>query len=493
MIKKSSRSCAYAPLRGRARCALPPPADDLRIERIGADGDGIATRPDGTSFYIAGTLPGELVRAQPIVRRGEGWAAEALTIAGHSPERASPPCPHFGACGGCALQHWRDDAYLDWKSGLLRAALARAGFPDAPVGPISQSPAGSRRRVDLALNRAAGKVQVGLHRRRSADIVDLQSCVVLDPSLVDLIAPLRAVLVPLSALRRSGSAIVNLLDTGADLLLRTDADITTADRTALTGFAAAHELSRIAWARANGEPEAVCVLRPPVVSLSSVTVSPPPGAFLQATVAAERAIVAAVLAGLPETLPARSRIVELFAGCGTLTFPLAAHARVIAFEADEAAAASLRRAAAGRPIAVVARDLARQPLGAEELAGAAAIVLDPPYAGAAPQMPALAASRVPRIVYASCNPATLARDARSLRDAGYEVLAATPIDQFRWSARLESVVAFGRSFERSCTSVRCIVGTRTVQASSAVTPSNLRPPARIASTCSGQGSISVTS
>ena len=444
MLKKSSRSRAYSPLIGRAQRAKPPPATDVRVERIGADGDGIAALPDGTPLYIPNTLPGELVRAQPIARRGEGWAADTLAIITPSPERVSPPCPHFGACGGCALQHWRDDAYLQWKSGLLRAALARAGFPDAPVAQISQSPAGSRRRVDLALHRAAGRVQVGLHRPHGADVVDLHACVVLDPALVDLIAPLRAVLAPLSALRRSGSAIVNLLETGADLLLRTDGDLATADRTALTGFAAAHGLARVAWARGNGEPEPVCILRPPVVSLSSVTVLPPPGAFLQATVAAERAIVAAVVAGLPQTLPARSRIVELFAGCGTLTFPLAARARVTAFEADEAAVASLRRAAAGRPIAVVARDLARQPLGADELAGAAAVVLDPPYAGAAPQMAALAASQVPRIIYASCNPATLARDARSLRDGGYAVLAATPIDQFLWSAQLESVVAFGR-------------------------------------------------
>ena len=428
----------------RPRRAALPPAADVRIERIGADGDGIATLPDGTKLYIAGALPGELVRALPIAGRGEGWAAETLAIITSSPERASPPCPHFGACGGCALQHWRDDAYLEWKSGLLRAALARAGFPDAPIAPIAQSPAGSRRRVDLALRRAAGNVQVGLHRRGGADIVDLQSCVVLDPTLSALLAPLRAVLAPLSALRRSGSAIVNLLETGADLLLRTDADLTTADRTALTGFAAAHGLSRVAWARGSGGPEPVCILRPPAISLSSVTVFPPPGAFLQATPAAEAAIVAAVLAGLSHAMPARARIVELFAGCGTLTFPLAARGRVIAFEADEATVASLRRAAAGRPIAVVARDLARQPLGAEELAGAAAVVLDPPYAGAAPQMAALAASRVPRIIYASCNPATLARDARGLRDGGYEVLAASPIDQFRWSAQLESVVVFGR-------------------------------------------------
>ena len=426
-----------------AQGPAPPAEGEFRIGRIGADGDGVAALADGTTLYVAGTLPNELVRARPVARRGGGRAGEIVAILEPSPGRVSPPCPHFGACGGCVLQHWRDDAYTAWKSELLRAALARAGFHDAPIAPVAQSPAGSRRRVDLAIHRVAGRVQVGLHRRRSSEIIDLETCVVLDPVLVAPIAPLRAVLARLAALRRGGSAVVNLLENGPDLLLRTDAALTTADRAALTGFAVAYGLSRIAWARGSETPEPVCILRPPVISLSGVTVFPPPGAFLQATVEGQTAIIAAVLAGLPRSLPARARIIELFAGCGTLTFPLAERARVVAYEGGDEAVASLRRAAGGRRIDVVARDLARQPLSAEELGGASAVVLDPPYAGAAPQMTALAASRVPRIAYVSCNPATLSRDARSLHHAGYRVLAATPIDQFRWSAELESVVVFG--------------------------------------------------
>lgn len=418
--------------------------DEVRIERIGADGDGIAVRKDGTKLYVAGTLPGELAEVRATIRRGQDWAAEATTILELSPERISPPCPHFGACGGCALQHWRDDAYRVWKTSLLRTALARAGFPDTPMASISQSRPGSRRRVDLAVRRPAGAVQVGLHRRRSADIVDLRTCVVLEPSLADLIAPLRLALGTLTALRRNGSAILNLLENGADLLLRTDGDLTASGRISLTRFADAYGLARISWARGKDVPEPVCLLRPPVISLSGVSVFTPPGAFLQATLEGQAAIVAAVLAGLPQSLPARARIVELFAGCGTLTFPLSERAHVIAYEGDDPAVVSLRRAAAGRRITAIRRDLANQPLSAEELGCASAIVLDPPYAGAAPQMAALAACGAPRIIYVSCNPATLSHDARYLRDAGYQVLTATPIDQFRWSARLESVVVFVR-------------------------------------------------
>jgi len=153
-----------------------------------------------------------------------------------------------------------------------------------------------------------------------------------------------------------------------------------------------------------------------------------------------------VLAGLPETLPARARITELYAGCGTLTFALARRAKVQAWDGDPAALAALVAAArqaglAGR-IEARPRDLARQPLGAAELAGSAAVVLDPPHAGAAAQMAGIAAARVPRVLYVSCNPAALSRDARPLAAAGYRAARVTLIDQFLWSARVESVSVF---------------------------------------------------
>ena len=156
----------------------------------------------------------------------------------------------------------------------------------------------------------------------------------------------------------------------------------------------------------------------------------------------------AVLSGLPGPMPSRARITELFAGCGTLTFALAQHANVAAWEGNEDAATALRSAARRAPLAhrveVQQRDLNRQPLLPAELAGSAVVVLDPPHGGAAAQMPAIAAANCSRVIYVSCNPATLGRDARLLQTAGYRVLAATPIDQFLWSARLESVVVFGR-------------------------------------------------
>ncbi len=396
-------------------------------------------------MFLPYTLPGEHVAAD-----GSGARLDA------SSDRVIPPCPHFppagGGCGGCALQHWAGPAYAAWKVELVRTALLRAGYAEPVMAPLARSRPRSRRRVDLALRRGAAGLTLGLHRRRGEAIVDLQDCHVVAPDLLALFAPLRLGLARLDALRRQGSAILNLLDSGPDLLLRTDGALSSADRTRLAALAGETGSVRIAWSHGLGPGamavETACQLRPAVVSLSGVPVAAPPGAFLQATAAGERAIVEAVLACLPGRLPARAHAVELHAGIGTISLALAARLRVLAFEIDQAAVAALRAAAPPGRLTATQRDLARQPLGARELAGAELVVLDPPYAGAAAQMAMLAASGVPRVAYVSCNPAALARDAAVLRAAGYALERCTPVDQFLWSARVESVCCFTKSARR---------------------------------------------
>ncbi|HET6605986.1 MAG TPA: RsmD family RNA methyltransferase [Rhodopila sp.] len=430
-----------------ARKALPASAT-VQIERIGAEGDGIAHLADDAPIYVPLTLPGEAVLARPVRARGEGWLAEAEAVETTSRERAAPPCGHFGRCGGCALQHWADEPYRHWKASLVATALRHAGYtPPDPV-PFRHGLPGERRRMDFAVRRFGRKIVLGLHGAGSSDVEDLTGCLVLHPTLQTLLAPLRTLFAGLSALRKEASVIVNLLDAGPDLLLRTDAALTLEDRTALTQFATANGLPRVAWAGKTGEPETIALLRPPVTALSGIAVRPPPGAFLQATEAGEHAIIAAMLAGLPRKLTGRARIAELYAGCGTLGFALAPHARVTAWEGDAAAVAALRQAVnqgglSGR-IEPVHRDMARQPVSAKELSAFAAVVLDPPYAGAAAQIGQIAASGIGTVIYVSCNPAVLGRDARGLRSAGYHLDAVTAIDQFLWSARVESVAVFRR-------------------------------------------------
>lgn len=415
----------------------------LSIARLGSAGDGVAETPDGP-LHVPRALPGELVRASPA---GRGQAVlDAIDLP--SPERVAPSCRHFAqGCGGCALQHWQLGAQAAWKRARLTEALARAGFPDAPVAETIATPADSRRRADLALRRRAdGSIAIGFHARGSAEVLDLQECHILRPEFLALLAPLRLVLRRLSALAQAGSAVVNLLDSGPDLLLRTDAALDATGRRLLAAAAGQLGIPRIAWAQGEALPETAAQTGPVRLGLGGVEVVPPPGAFLQASREGEAAIVAAVLAGLPAKLPARPRFLDLYAGIGTLSFPLAARGRVSAMEGSAEAVAALAAAArkAVARVEALRRDLVRQPVLPAELKAFDVAVLDPPYAGAAEQVAQIARSALRHLVYVSCNPVALARDAGVLQAAGFAVTAATPVDQFRWSAHLESVVAFSR-------------------------------------------------
>jgi 23S rRNA (uracil1939-C5)-methyltransferase len=413
------------------------------VARLGSAGDGVAETPDGT-LHIPRALPGETVVARP-AGRGQAMLDSVETP---SPERVEPPCRHFlQGCGGCALQHWDLDAQSRWKRDRLVEALARAGFPDAPVAETIATPPDSRRRADLALRRRPdGSVAVGLHARGSAEILDLHECHILRPELFALLAPLRVLARRLTALAREGSAVVNLLDSGPDLLLRTDKPLDATGRRLLAAFAAQLGLPRIAWSQGEGVTETAAQSGPVRLDLSGVEVAPPPGAFLQASREGEAAIVAAVMAGLPAKLPVRPHLLDLYAGIGTLSFPLSARGRVTAMEGNAEAVAALDAAArkAVARVQAVKRDLARQPLLPAELKAFDAMVLDPPYAGAVEQVAQVARSALRHLVYVSCNPVALARDAAALKGAGFAVTAATPVDQFRWSAHLESVISFSR-------------------------------------------------
>jgi len=411
------------------------------IRSLGAAGDGTAITADGATLHIPRALPGEHIEAR-LATTGRAICERIETA---SPDRVTAPCPHFDICGGCALQHLADSPYATWKSNLIAHALTRAGFANPNLARIVRTPPATRRRLDFGAHRTPSGVTLGLHGLHDKSLFDVEQCPVLHPNLVALLAPLRALLPRLDCMRSRADIAANLYGSGPDLLLRMEAAPTAADRTKLAAFAFGHGISRISVSARNGPPETAVLLHPPTVTFGTVTLTPPPGAFLQASAAGEAAIVAATLAALPARIQPRTPIVELYAGIGTLTFPLASRARVHAFEGDEAAATTLRRAAGGTRVAVTHRDLIRQPLQKPEFSAAAAVVLDPPFAGAGPQMPPLAASGVATIIYVSCNPAALARDSALLRQAGYAVTLATPIDQFLWSAQVEAVCVFERT------------------------------------------------
>ncbi len=417
----------------------------LSIDAVGARGDGIARR-EGRPVYVPFTAPGDRVRVRLGARSGEGVAAELVELLAPG-ARIAPACRHFGTCGGCALQHLDAAAYVEAKESQITAALGQHGLAAAAVAPLLRLPPGTRRRARFALEQPrAGTAAplVGFHARASHRIVDMEECAVLHPALLALAGALRRLVPRLWPRGSAGAATATLGDTGIDLLLDLAVPPALAALEDLAGFAEAQDLARLAWrAPGMGEPVPVAIRRPPRAVFSGVAVDLPADAFLQASVAAEVALAAEVLAGIG----AARRVADLYAGLGTLSFALATRAAVHAVEGSRDAAAALAAAAARaglQRLTVERRDLEARPLSAEDLASFDAVVFDPPRAGAKAQSAALARSAVPFVVAVSCNPASFARDARLLVDGGYRLIRVQPIDPFVWSAHVELVAQFAR-------------------------------------------------
>lgn len=415
---------------------------ELTIEGLGARGDGVA-RLDGESVFVAATLPGDRVVARLEGRRGDGLAASLIEVLEPGPGRVAPRCPHWGSCGGCGLQHFDDTACALWKRDILAEALGRAGFDAALVAPAVSIAPGTRRRATFAWRHRRDGPVAGFTARASHLVVDIRDCPLLRPELVALLAPLRALLGEMSA-EGEGDAVATLTETGIDLLLAGEARLDLFDLERLAAFAAQADLARLHWRRPGQPAQPVAMRRAPTVRFAGIGVEPPPGAFLQPSPEGEAAIAGLIGAALAGA--ASGPVADLYAGCGSFTFPLAQGRPVHAVEGDAASMAALLRAAHRHSLAISgeARDLADRPLLDGELKRFAAVVFDPPRAGAAAQAEILARAGPPLVVAVSCNPATLARDARLLAGGGYVLERATPIDQFAWSAHLEAVAVFRR-------------------------------------------------
>lgn len=393
----------------------------LTVERLGHHGDGIAG-----GLFIPGALPGETVEGTP-----QGDRLADVRILTPVPDRVKPPCPHARACGGCTMQHASDALVARWKEGIVAGALAGQGL-QAPIRPIVTSPPRSRRRATLSGRRTRGGVLVGFHARASDTIIPVPGCHLLHP---DLMAAIPAVgdITRAGASRSAGlQATVTRSLTGPDIAVTGGKPADAALRRDLAAIAEDHRLSRLTW---NGETVAQRAV--PTVPLGPARAALPPGAFLQATEQGEAALWAAVAQAVGHA----RRVADLFAGCGTFALRLAQAADVLAAESDPAMVAALQSAARGTPglhrIDAQVRDLFRRPLEPDEFGGLDAVVIDPPRAGALAQTERLARSRVPVIAMVSCNPASFARDARILCDAGWRIGWVQPVDQFRWSPHVE--------------------------------------------------------
>lgn len=399
------------------------------IERLGSKGDG-QVRIDDEWVSVPQALPGEEVRI--IV---EGDRARLVEIVTPSPDRKLPSCPHFGACGGCSLQHLADEPYRVFKRNLVVNALKSRGL-EPPVEETWVTPPGSRRRITLAARRTKAGVQLGFHSRRSQDIVDIQACPVASPDIVRKLGALKELAGPLAPLKGEMDMAVTTLPNGLDLHV-----------TGIATFAAPHDLMMAGakslaagFIRASIGHEVPLSQSTPEIQVGRAFLRPPPGGFLQASAEAETFIASLVRQHLKFAL----EVADLFSGCGTFALRLAEESRVYAVEGDadaiEALEASARSAPGLKPVSVEVRDLFRNPVPSATLSRFQGLILNPPRAGAAKQVAEIAFSGVKRVAYVSCDPGTLARDLRVLVDAGYRIVLVQPVDQFLWSAHVEVVV-----------------------------------------------------
>ncbi|MBB1091864.1 class I SAM-dependent RNA methyltransferase [Rhodopseudomonas palustris] len=403
----------------------------LAIDHVGHRGDGVSLAQGG-AVYVPYALGGETVEAAPVA--GHPDRRKLLRVDRASPQRIAPFCPHFGICGGCAIQHWQPDAYQAWKRDLVIETLRQAKI-DCAVDPLVDAHGAGRRRITLHARKGTHDVlKVGFSAVASHDVIAIDACPILDPALDGAIEAAWALAETLTFIGKPLDIQVTAAENGLDVDVRGSGPLPSKMITALSRIAEQHNLARL-----TRHGELVLMRTPPTVMIGQARVTLPPGAFLQATALGEQTLAELALAQIQRA----KLIADLFCGVGPFALRLAAKARVFACDSDAPAVNALQKAAQAtsglKPIKAEPRDLFRRPLAPPELLDFDVVLFDPPRQGAQAQAAQLAASRVPLIIAVSCNAQTFARDARLLIDGGYRLEKVTPVDQFRHTPHVELV------------------------------------------------------
>ncbi|MEH2512480.1 23S rRNA (uracil1939-C5)-methyltransferase [Nitrobacteraceae bacterium AZCC 1564] len=411
-------------------------SERLTIDHVGHFGDGVALI-DSASIYVPYALGGETVDVLP--SPGHADRRTLAHVIEASPERIDPFCPHFGTCGGCAIQHWQDSAYRNWKRQLVVDTFAHAGIACEVEDLIDAHGTGRRRMTMHARQSQQGILRVGFAAAGRHEIIAIDHCPILAPAMRGAVEAANEIAELLKPVSKPLDIQITAADNGLDIDVRGSGPLNTAMLSALSKLAAKHDLARL-----TRHGELVIMRRAPVMRIGKAEVTLPPGSFMQPTLAGEEA-----LAGLAVTLcKGAKHVADLFCGFGPFALRLAEKFKVTAFDSDAVAVAALQHAVKNtqglKPIKAEARDLFRRPLMPQELRDVDCVVFDPPRQGAQAQSQQLAASKIARVVAVSCNPATFARDARILLDGGFKLDSVTPVDQFRHTPHVELVARFRR-------------------------------------------------
>ena len=432
-----------------------PLSDPLLIERMADGGQGVA-HIDGKLCFVDGALAGERVQAALVRRHSTYDEATVTDVLNASPQRVVPPCPAYARCGGCVSQHQDHAAQVQDKQAQLAEKLARIGGvqPATWLNPIVGPAWHYRRRARLGVRQVPrlGNVLVGFRERRSSFLTDMHDCAVLDARLSALIDPLRALIGGLSVAAQVPQLEVTATDDQVLLVMRHLVPLTDADRAALVAFGAAHGLR---WFLQPAGPDTVHPLPPggdrPLsyrLDAFDLELEFGPLDFTQVNFAINQQLVPLAVDLLAPV--AGERVADLFCGVGNFSLALARRgARVLGLEGDAALVArargNARRAGLAESCTFDQVNLYDDaPAALTRLGRCDAWLLDPPRSGAQALCAALPKPAPARIVYVSCNPATLARDAGLLAGHGYRLAQAGIVDMFPHTAHVESIALFER-------------------------------------------------
>lgn len=407
---------------------------ELKIDHVGARGDGIAKTDKGPVF-VPFALKGETVRVD--LDKSRGIITE---LKSKSPDRVDPVCQHFQKCGGCVAQHMSDESYQSWKLDIAQQALDKSSIKHK-IDHFLSCTIGERRRVVLTAERSNEDTKIGYLQAGSHDLIAINECPVAHPQIVEHLDLFREIAQIITPHYKTSQLTILLCENGFDIAVEASFSLKDATIHAVSQKATSSKtIKRLAF---NGE--VLVEIEPTVLTFGDTLIQVPSGSFVQASKRAELEMVELVTNHLKPC----KKIVDLFSGSGTFTFPLAQKSAVHAVETSGPALNSIDRGFRSRqglkPISTERRDLFRSPFVREDLKPYQGVIFDPPRAGAEAQSKQLArALNIKKVAAVSCNPTSLARDLELLVKGGFKIKSITAIDQFLWSTHVEMVALLER-------------------------------------------------
>ena len=416
---------------------------DVKIMALGSKGDGIAETDNGRLF-IPFAVPGDRVRVRIEKNAARFCRGKITSVLDPAPQRLDAACEHFSDCGGCSVQQLSDIKYQSWKLQIVKEALSLRKIETPIIKALIPGHISGRRRIRFSARRLGSGTVIGFKRFRSNQIVDVKTCPVTVEKIYNLIPALRELLNGILQVKENAEVAITASDSGLDITLLIPKEPNLSYREIIANFAVKYDIARICWKNLYDKSletaEPVIERRAVMVHFGKVLVKIPPDAFLQPTVSGEKILSDIVFNAVKES----KKVIELFSGCGAFSLPLANRGiQISAFDLAEDHIFALLQAARdygmGERVTAETRDLYRRPLDKSEFDEVDAIILNPPRSGAISQIMHIAESRVPMVVYVSCNPNTFARDVYEMTEGGYKLQQLVPVDQFLWSHHIELV------------------------------------------------------